>query len=392
MYYRISVDKKRENRKVFKSNPIYCILFTPLWRRRGDNLSPEEVWVEANNLACDIKNENNVEEIGYIVKEKFDDLCVRFSAFTEDGDFIIRRSYKQAEQSAMMVSFAAFLLLLNVYPEFDNHPRKDLCQALIEIISEIDGFSTLYEEVRQEEDKREDQGKFIEVADFIEQLEITDEPLSDSKLEYAHRIFGEIVDGNKYCSAETMRDNEWVLSRVNDKHDHRFQREIDLLRKQIDEVNGNGGQNIEYKNLIFKDEYTEKVSLIRKALYPFVFNGVEHITVTEQRQWLAIIEPLKQMPEILIVHEEKEKRKECTNEELCNQMEEFFGKELPAVDFSKIPKSISEERKHWRNNGVGLTFEDWNNYITSRTGEKKYKALAIIAKRVYGEVKKVIKR
>ncbi len=390
MYCRLSVDEKRSRRDEFKQNPIYCMLYAPLWRRRGNDLSPEEVWIEAIALAFKLKKIDQT-EVSMSVKELFEDLCDQYMCFREDDGSTTKRDLEQSLHSAMMVSFAAFLLLLNVHPNADGHPYTDVCQTIGEILADLKGFKELYEETRREEDDREKQGKFIEVIDYIEQLSTRETPISFNQLEYTHHVLGQIVDENKQCDISTMLDNERILSRVNDLNDHLFQPEVDMLRQQIKEVQGNDGQNVEYKNYIFAQIYEDKVRIIRQTIYPFVFNGVYHIDPKEQRQWLAIIEPLKLIDGLLIVHEDRKVHKECTNGEICQQLQEFFAKDLPSLDFDKVPKSISFEKSKWKEANVGFTFDDWKRYAQSRTSDRKYIPLAEVSYRLYGELKKVIK-
>ncbi|MCR5577862.1 MAG: hypothetical protein K6F74_01410 [Prevotella sp.] len=353
-------------------------------------MSPEEVWIEAIALAFKLKKIDQT-EVSMSVKELFEDLCDQYMCFREDDGSTTKRDLEQSLHSAMMVSFAAFLLLLNVHPNADGHPYTDVCQTIGEILADLKGFKELYEETRREEDDREKQGKFIEVIDYIEQLSTRETPISFNQLEYTHHVLGQIVDENKQCDISTMLDNERILSRVNDLNDHLFQPEVDMLRQQIKEVQGNDGQNVEYKNYIFAQIYEDKVRIIRQTIYPFVFNGVYHIDPKEQRQWLAIIEPLKLIDGLLIVHEDRKVHKECTNGEICQQLQEFFAKDLPSLDFDKVPKSISFEKSKWKEANVGFTFDDWKRYAQSRTSDRKYIPLAEVSYRLYGELKKVIK-
>lgn len=389
MYCKLNTEAKRLKRAIFENNPLYQILHLPLWRMRGDDLTPEEVWIEGNNFASEVKQYNH-SEIEIRLREAFEDLCERYSVFQDEYGYQNRRSFKQAEKTAMMVSTTAFFLFLNVYPYPNDHPNADICKAIGYIVSNIDGFKELYEGIRQEEDKRESHGGFIEVADFIEQISIQEEPLSEQQTIKARRLFGQFVEENKYCDLPTMYANERMIARVNDNNNHCLQSELNLLRKQIKEVEGNGGQNVEYRNIIFAKEYEDKVSLIRNAIYPFVSDGTNHINPKEQRQWLAIVEPLKLIDGLLIKHEDRPKHKNCTNREICQQLREFYGKEFPDVDFDKIPKSINAERKKWRENDIGLTFEAWHKYASTPLGNPKYKPLARVAERVYGEIKRVI--
>lgn len=390
MYCKLSVDEKRSRREEFKKNPIYCMLYAPLWRRRGNDLSPEEVWIEAIALAFKLKKIDHT-EVSMCVKELFEDLCDQYMCFREDDGSTIKRDLEQSLHSAMMVSFAAFLLLLNVHPNADGHPYADICKTLGEVLADLKGFKELYEEARREEDDREKQGKFIEVTDYIELISTRETPISTNQLEYTHHVLGQIVDENMQCDIHTMLDNERIFSRVNDMNNHLFQQEVDMLRQQIKEAQGDDGQNVEYKNYIFAQLYEDKLPIIRQTIYPFVFNGIYHIDPKEQRQWLAIIEPLKQIDGLLIVHEDRKVHKECTDREICQQLQEFFGQALPSVYFDNIPKSISDERSKWKMNNVGLSFDSWKRYAQSKISNLKYKPLAEVSYRLYGELKKVTK-
>ena len=390
MYRKLSETERQEKREIYRKNPIYRILYTPLWRQRGDDLSPIEVWLEANNLAFLLKAESDIDS-RLRVQEAIDDLCERYSIFeTEDGGYV-RRTHQQAEHSAMMVSLTAFLLLANIYPEAENHPYLSICKSISEIISTIRGFKEIYEEARKIEDENEGKGDFIEVADFIEQIAVQDGPINDKQAKFLRHAINDFVLENKSCELETMKENERLLSRANDKNNHCLQPEVDLLRNQIREKQGDQGKNKTYKNIIFSSKFENKISEIRQAIYPFVYNGVNHIDAKEKRQWQAIFEPLKIIDGLLITHNERPKHKECTNMEISHQMREFFGDEFPNLDFEKLPKSVSDERNKWKEERVGITFFDWNEYIKKKSSPKDYKTLANIAIRVYGEIKKVIK-
>ena len=292
----------------------------------------------------------------------------------------------------MMVSLVAFLLLANIYPEAKDHPYLKVCQSLTDVASNINGYTEIYEEARAIEDEYESHGEFIEVADFIEQMALRDTPLSSSEIAFARNVVGQIVSENRFVHIDTMKDNERIFSRVSDMNGHCFQQEIDQLRDIIRKVEGDDSERLDYKNVVFAKEYEEKIIDIRKAILPFVEGGPYHIDKSRKNQWLAIIEPLKLIDGLLITHEERPKNKECTDGEICDQLKEFFSDIVKTLDFDKIPKSISAERTQWKKRGIGLTLSDWNNYLNSPRSETKYKALADIAKRVYGEVVKVIRR
>ena len=220
------------------NNSLFLTLYTPLWRRRGEDLSPEEVWVEGNRLAVLLREESTVDS-QIRIEQAFDDLCSTYEVFaTEDGS-LENRNQQQAEHSAMMVTLTAFLLLLNVYDKAENHPYHELLTYLKSIIWDVPDCQKLYEDIRDSEDFREQQGKFIEVADFIEEIETNEEPLLPYQLEFACKAIGQFVDENKYCSLSTMLDNERMISRISDANNHCFNNQLELLRAEIDTVREN---------------------------------------------------------------------------------------------------------------------------------------------------------
>lgn len=238
MFRKLSFTNSQEKREEYRNNPIYRIVYTPLWRQRGDDLSPVEVWMEGNNLAASLKDyEKN--DCRIRVQEAFEDLCDRYSCFVNNDKEEIKRCFAQAEHSAMMVSLVAFLLLANVYPEAKGHPHLKTCQAITDVISNISGYKQLYEEARKEEDEREEHGEFIDVADFIEEIATQEEPLMPAQIEFACKRLEEFINENRFCNISTMVDNERMISRINDANNHCFDSQLESLRAMIDNVREN---------------------------------------------------------------------------------------------------------------------------------------------------------
>lgn len=392
MYKKLGEKERLEKRGTFRQNPIYRILYTPLWRQRGDDLSPEEVWNEAINLGHELKSFKD-KDLNFRILEKFDDLCEHYSCFETIGGEKLMRNHQQAEHSAMMVSLTAFLLLVDICPEEENHPYKSTCELLYNVIKDIPGQREIYEEARKIEDEYESKGIFIETADFIEQLYVKESPLPQEDIDYANKLLLEMADENASFDLPTVKDNEAMFSRINDKHNHAFQKSVDKIREVLKRKGCNVDELIIYENIIFKKEYEDKVKDIRDALYPFIDSeSPDHIDKDLEREWLAIIEPLKQINGLLIVHEKKLRRKQCTDRELCNQMKAFFERNVTNPIFDGMPKSISGERGKWKINGLGLTVGKWNQYIETHRNSDKYYRLAKVAQRVYGEILKVTKR
>lgn len=234
MFRRLNLEERKTRRGTLNCNSLFLTIYTPLWRRRGEDLSPEEVWVEGNRLAVLLRKESNV-DVQIRIEQAFDDLCSTYDVFaTEDGS-LEKRSQKQAEHSAMMVTLTAFLLLLNVYDKAENHPHYEILTHLKSIIWDIPDCRQLYEEIRVSEDEKEAKGKFIEVADFIEEIAAQEEPLSHNQIEFACKRMEEFINENKFCNLSTMVDNERMISRISDANNHCFDSQLELLRAVIDD-------------------------------------------------------------------------------------------------------------------------------------------------------------
>ena len=242
MFKRLSIEKRKKRRGALNNNSLFLTLYTPLWRRRGEDLSPEEVWVEGNRLAVSLRKDSDVDVL-IRVEQAFDDLCSTYEIFIGEDGSQVKRNLHQAKHSAMMVTLTAFLLLLNVFDKAEGHPHYEILTHLKSIIWDIPDGKELYEDIRYSEDEREKNGKFIEVADFIEEIASSDEPLLPTHIEFACKAIGQFVDENKYCCLSTMLDNEVMLSRVNDNNDHCFQKEIDRLRAEIQSLRDKKSEN-----------------------------------------------------------------------------------------------------------------------------------------------------
>ena len=193
-------------------------------------------------MAVSLRKDSDVDVL-IRVEQAFDDLCSTYEIFIGEDGSQVKRNLHQAKHSAMMVTLTAFLLLLNVFDKAEGHPHYEILTHLKSIIWDIPDGKELYEEIRYSEDEREKNGKFIEVADFIEEIASSDEPLLPTHIEFACKAFGQFVDENKYCSLSTMLDNEVMLSRVNDNNDHCFQKEIDRLRAEIQSLRDKKSEN-----------------------------------------------------------------------------------------------------------------------------------------------------
>lgn len=265
MYQKLSEKERQQFRDKFRENQIYRILYTPLWRQRGDDLSPVDVWVEANRVASKIKNESDGYESS-IIQEIFEELTERYSILVLENGTQITRPYSDAEHSAMMVSTVVFFLLLNIYPDAENHPYKTICKSIYDIITEISGFKKIYEETRRLEDEFESRGEFIEVADFIEQISIREHPLTEGESKYALKVLKDFAYDNRYEDLKTAKDNERMLSRINDNNNGRFIEALEMLRAFIRDKEDNNNATEDLSKLSEEQLKEKIVSLFTSKL------------------------------------------------------------------------------------------------------------------------------
>lgn len=231
---RLTEEERRAVRNECSTDSIFRMMYLPLWRQRSDDLQPEEVWKEACWVVKRIGDtETDVRE--FEVLSLFDDLAKRYEVLSPD----VVRTADDVSHSVMMVMLAVFFMLLDVKSDLDNHPHLEICQLLKKQICTVRNYSTLYEDCRKEEDKREAKGDFIPVIDYIEHLASASiergENVQETLPPQAVGMLSEFVDEVMKGDAASMKEAELILSRINDKNFHQLESLLNRLRKCRDE-------------------------------------------------------------------------------------------------------------------------------------------------------------
>ena len=236
-YHRLSLAERQALRKSWKNDLLYMMLYQPLWRQRGNDLSPEDVWAEALLLAKELRGTNAV-EARIRAAEAFEDLCECYSAFESDSEEITIRDEALAMHSAMMVMLAVFFMLLNEAEHLDENPNRFICKELKDVISGVEGFRDIYEGARCEEDNLEFHGRFIEAYNILEKVSCMKQ-VGKRDIARLHEVMGILLRETKKSTLPTMKEDERNWARVNDATGGAIAQELKGLREAINKRTAN---------------------------------------------------------------------------------------------------------------------------------------------------------
>lgn len=218
MYHLLTLEERKRVRKQYGKDNLFKMLYKALSVHGGKSFSPEDVWHEASKAVVQIgEADEDAREIE--VQALFSDLPERFG--------------ENKETDVMCVMLTVFFMLLVKHDEVEGHPFKDVCCQIKSILKTKPGFMELYEKCREEEDKQEANGKFIDVMDYVDCF-MSDSSLSDVGKNDCSEL-NRIIEEAKDLDVTEMKALELVLSRANDNNGHQYQYELDSLRKMIDE-------------------------------------------------------------------------------------------------------------------------------------------------------------
>ncbi|MCR5362245.1 MAG: hypothetical protein K6E73_09560 [Bacteroidales bacterium] len=128
--------------------------------------------------------------------------------------------------SLLFISFVQLCALRKVQPN-----AVTVASALVGFCNEYEGFADLLKKLEKKERTRWFDGKRANLLTY-ELKCIEKEAVEDHRLT---EIIEELVEESLGMSVDAMQAVEIVLSRLNDKQGHRFQEQLNTLRKTIDE-------------------------------------------------------------------------------------------------------------------------------------------------------------
>lgn len=221
MYHSLTSEERKQVRQKYGKDNLFKMLYKALSVHGGKSFSPEDVWHEASKAVVQI-GEADEDARDIEVQALFSDLPERYGE-NKEGD-------------VMCVMLTVFFMLLDKHDAVEGHPFKDVCCEIKSALKPMPGFGELYERCREEEDKQEANGKFIEVMDYLDCF-ISDSQSSNTDINACNEL-NKIIEEAKALDVTEMKALELVLSRANDNNGHQYQYILDSLRKMIDEKVG----------------------------------------------------------------------------------------------------------------------------------------------------------
>lgn len=221
MYQLLTSEERKQVRQKYGKDNLFKMLYKALSVHGGKSFSPEDVWHEASKAVVQI-GEADEDARDIEVQALFSDLPERYGE-NKEGD-------------VMCVMLTVFFMLLDKHEAVEGHPFKDVCCEIKSALKPMPGFGELYERCREEEDKQEANGKFIEVMDYLDCF-ISDSQSSNTDINACNEL-NKIIEEAKALDVTEMKALELLLSRANDNNGHQYQYILDSLRKMIDEKVG----------------------------------------------------------------------------------------------------------------------------------------------------------
>ena len=218
-YHLLTSEERKQVRQKYGKDNLFKMLYKALSVHGGKSFSPEDVWHEASKAVVQI-GEADEDARDIEVQALFSDLPERYGE-NKEGD-------------VMCVMLTVFFMLLDKHDAVEGHPFKDVCCEIKSTLKPMPGFEELYERCREEEDKQEANGKFIEVMDYMEYF--LSECCTSHVVDKDDNIgwITKMVNEAKGFEVSEMRLVENLLSRINDQSNHRFQPLLDNFRQTID--------------------------------------------------------------------------------------------------------------------------------------------------------------
>ena len=142
-------------------DPLFKMIFLPLWYQHADDLSPVEVWQEATMVINELREIDS--DIRHVeVSEIVEQLVDRYSTFDD-----IPRETEKAQHSMMLVMSVVLFMLSEADANWKTNPHYMLCQSIGHILSRVDGFKQLCNDVKREENRLVELQQPLPIRDFL---------------------------------------------------------------------------------------------------------------------------------------------------------------------------------------------------------------------------------
>ena len=160
-YKRMSKEKLRRTKKKLYSDPLFKMIYLPLWYQHEGDLTPVEVWQEALMVIDEIKDiEKPIRhlEVSTIVEE----LNERYATFDDTA-----RSEEMARHTTMLVLSTVMFMLAEADANWKHNPHLQLCRSISQILNHAKGFKELCRDVKTEESHLAEDDMSLPIRDFI---------------------------------------------------------------------------------------------------------------------------------------------------------------------------------------------------------------------------------
>lgn len=227
--------------ELFKEQ-LFCNMFATLQsiEKEYAELSPVEVWTEAQLALPDFAGATRPDLTITMLKEELEE---RYGIF-EDAGTEIFRSREEVQRTTFLVMIVMMYMLVSGASCNEDNPYREHCRALASVTGEHPLLERLWLGIRHTEEKEEQAGRMIKVVDYLLDMD-ADEYVSLEVHAEQQKLVGELVNHALEYSVDTMEKQIVVLSDLNERRGHAFDRQLQILRQGVKDKQ-NGKQVVKY--------------------------------------------------------------------------------------------------------------------------------------------------
>lgn len=271
MFKRINNQKEKLLRRKYLMSQLFCDMLPALrWvYKEYEDLSPIEAWSEALN---ECKELNNYPRQDLVIDDIAIELEKRYKVFIDEDGTQTHRNSDDAKRSAFIVLSVMLYQLACVSLQKENHPRKVLCKALARVTFLHPLREKFCSLIRQSEDKEEQAGRRIEAFDIMMELLLSDEDEKEKSNQEKVEGIDKLVNEAMAMDTKTMEELERMLSRMNDRDGHLYDKQLNKLRAAIDTKTLASYIPKNVSNLILEQNVQNQVGNVETGANGFTIN------------------------------------------------------------------------------------------------------------------------
>ena len=207
------IEKQKQERikKKLYEDPLFRVLYMPLWYQCNNDLSPVEAWQEAMMVIGELRAmESDIRHLE--IASLMEQLKERYSHFGEQT-----RAEEEAVHSSMLVMATVMFMLEEASEDWKNNPHRRLCRNISGVLSRIGGFKELCHDVKDSEKGEVDDEGPLPIRDFIgtkKEQEFADLPqFSKETIEKSGLKAGNplaVLQAIHLMKDKMTADNDWI--------------------------------------------------------------------------------------------------------------------------------------------------------------------------------------